>query len=73
MNSVVLQKQQPLFIITKSIKQHPNFKAQTLDEIQPLENYGIGSTIVFDGMLLSKQASSIGLSFCGGRHQHIDF
>ena len=39
MNHILLQKQEPLFIITKSLNQNPNSKSQTPDEIQPLENY----------------------------------
>ena len=39
MNYILLQKQEPIFTITKSLYQYPNIKAQTSDEIQPLENY----------------------------------
>ena len=45
------QKQEPIFIITKSLNQYPIIKAQTSDEIQPLENYE-NSTVAFDDMLL---------------------
>ena len=62
MNYILLQKQEPIFIITKSLYQYPNIKAQTSDEIQPLENYE-NSTVVFDDMLLSKQQSNIDLFF----------
>ena len=58
-------------MITKSLKQYPNIKAQTSDEIEPLENYE-NSTPVFDDMLLPKQESNIDLFFTRGRHQNID-
>ena len=38
MNYIPLQKQEPIYI-TKSLNQYPNIKAETSDEIQPLENY----------------------------------
>ena len=53
-NHSLHQKQEPVFIITKSLNQYPNIKAQTSDENQPLENYE-NSTVVFDDKLLSKQ------------------
>ena len=37
MNRSLFQKQEPNFIITKSKNQNPNIKAQTSDEIEPLE------------------------------------
>ena len=39
MNDILHQRQELIFIITKSLNQWPNNKAQTLEEIQPLENY----------------------------------
>ena len=48
-------KQGPIYIKTKSLNQYPNIEAQPSDEIQPLESYE-NSTVVFDNMLLSKQA-----------------
>ena len=72
MNLILHQKQEPIFIITKSLNQYPNIKAQTSDEIQPLEHYE-NSTVVFDDMLLSKQESTIDLFFTRGRHNNIDF
>ena len=71
MNHILFQKQEPIFIITKSLNQYPKIKAQTSDEIQPLENYE-NSTVVFDDMLLSKQESNIDLFFTRGRHNNID-
>ena len=53
MNHILLQKQEPIFITTKSVNQYPNIKAQTSDEIQPLNGYE-NSTVVFDDMLPSK-------------------
>ena len=38
MNHILHQKHEPNVIITKSLNQYPNIKAQTLDEIEPLEN-----------------------------------
>ena len=70
-NNILLQKHQPIFIITKSLNQNPNIKAQTSDEFQPLESYE-NSTVVFDDMLLSKQESNIDLFFTRGRHNNID-
>ena len=58
MNHILHQKQEPIFIITKSLNQYPNIKAQTSDEIQPINEYE-NSVVVFDDMLLSKQESNI--------------
>ena len=71
MNHILHQKQEPIFIITKSLNQYPNIKAQTSDAIQPLNGYE-NSTVVFDDMLLSKQESNIDLFFTRGRHNNID-
>ena len=71
MNHILFQKQEPIFVITKSLNQYPDIKAQTSDEIEPLENYE-NSTVVFDDMLLSKQESNIDLFFTRGRHNNID-
>ena len=71
MNHILFQKQEPIFIITKSLNQYPKIKAQTSDEIQPLEYYE-NSTVVFDDMLLSKQETNIDLFFTRGRHNNID-
>ena len=54
MNHILHQKPEPILINTKSPNQNPIIKAQTSDEIQPLENYE-NSIVVLDGMLLSKQ------------------
>ena len=72
MNYILLQKQEPIYIITKSLNQYPNIKSQTSDEIQPLENYE-NSIAVSDHMLLSKQATKlICCFFKKGRHNIID-
>ena len=71
MNSILYQKQEPIFIIRKSLNQYPNINGQTSDEIQPLENYE-NSTGVFDDMLLSKQGSNIDLFSTRGRHRNFD-
>ena len=71
MDYILLQKREPIFIVTKSLTQYPNIKPQTSDEIQPIENYD-NSTVIFDDMLLSKEASNIDLFFTRGRHNIID-
>ena len=71
MNHILFQKQEPIFINTNSISQQPNIKAQTSDEIEPLEFYE-NDIVVFDDMLLSKQESLIDLFFTRGRHNNID-
>ena len=71
MNYILLRKQNPISIITKSVNQDPDIKAQTSDEIQPLENHK-NSGVVFDDMLPSKQADNIGLFFTRRRHNNID-
>ena len=57
--------------MTKTLNQYPNIKAQTSDEIQPLEKFE-NRNGVFDDMLPSKQASKIGLFFRRGRQNNID-
>ena len=71
MNHFLQLKQDPIIIITKSLNQYPNIKAQTSDEIEALENYE-NSTDTFDDMLLSKQESNIDLFSTPGRHNNID-
>ena len=71
MNHILHQKHEPIFIITKSLNQYPNIKAQTSDEIQPLNEYE-NSVVSFDDMLLSKQESNIDLFLTPGRHKNID-
>ena len=71
MNHILHQKHEPIFMFTKSLNQYPKIKAQTSDEIQPLEHYE-NSTVVFDDMLLSKQESNIDLFFTRGRHHYTD-
>ena len=71
MNPNLHQKQEPIFLITKSLNQYLNIKAQTLDEIQPL-NENENSVVGFGDMLLSKQESNIDLFFTRGRHNNFD-
>ena len=71
MNYILHQKQEPIFIITKSLNQYPKIKAQTSDEIELLQNHE-NSTVVFDDMLLSKQESNINLFITRGRHNNIE-
>ena len=70
MNHFLHQKQKPTPIITKSLNQYPNIKAQTSDKIEPLEFYE-NSNVVFDDMLLSKQESNIDLFSTRGGHKNI--
>ena len=72
MNHILHQKQEPIYIITKSLNQYPNIKAQTSDEIQPINEYE-NNVVVFDDTLLSKQESNINRFFTRGRHNNIDF
>ena len=71
MNHFLHHRQEPFFIIRESLNQYQKIKAQTSDEIEPLENYE-NSTVVFDGKFLSKQESSIDLLSTRGRHNIID-
>ena len=71
MNHLLLRKQEPLFMFTKSISRYLKNKAQISDELQPLNEHE-NSTVVFDDMLLSKQESNIGLLFTRGRHNNFD-
>ena len=71
LNHIVHQKRELIFTITKSLTKYLDIKAQTSDEIKPLENYE-KSTVVLDDMLLSKQESNIDLFFTPGRHNNID-
>ena len=70
-NHILFEKQEPFFIFTKSLNQYRNIKAQTSDEIQPLNDYE-NNIVVFDDMLPSKQESNIDLFFTRGRHNNID-
>ena len=71
MNHFLHQKQEQVFIITKSLNQYPNIKAETLDEIEQSKNLE-NSTVVFDDMFLSKQESNIDPFFTRGQHSKID-
>ena len=71
MNCILIQKREPVSIITKSQYQYPNIKAQTSDEIQPLKNYE-NSTVVFGDMLLSRQENNFDQFFTRGRHKNFD-
>ena len=50
-NHILLRKQDPIFLNAQSLNQYPKLKAQTSDEIQPLNEYE-NSTVAFDVMLL---------------------
>ena len=68
MNYILLGKQDQNFIITKPLNQNPNIKAQTSDEIQPINEYEV-NTVVFDDMLQNrKQESNTGLFFTRRLH-----
>ena len=71
MNHILRQRQESIFIITKSLNQYPNIKAQTSEETQSSENYE-DSIVIFDDMLLSKQEINIDLLFTRGRHSNFD-
>ena len=72
MIQILLRKQNPVSIITKSVNQHPNIKDQTSDETQPLNKYE-NSTVASDDMLLSKQVSYEDCFFTRGQQINIDF
>ena len=57
-----LEKQEPNFILTKSLTKYPNIKAQTSNEIQQMENFE-NSNVVFDDMSLSKNKQAISTCF----------
>ena len=72
MNHILYQKQEPILLIARSsLNQYPDIKAQSSDEIQPLNEYE-NSVVVSDDMLLSKQDSNIELFFTRGRHNNND-
>ena len=71
MNHILLRKQEPVSSVRKSLNRYANIKAQTSDEIQPLEKYE-NSIVVFDDMLLSRQESNIDLFFTKQRHNNRD-
>ena len=71
MTYVLLQNEKPIYINTKSLKEHPNVKFQTSDEVQSLENYE-NSFVVLDDLLLSKKASDIDLFFERRHHNTND-
>ena len=71
LNYILLQKEETFFEFTKSLNQYPNIKAQTSDEIQPIENYE-SSTLVCDDIWLSKQEGNMDLFSSEGRHNKID-
>ena len=71
MNHILLKKQEPEFVLRKSLNQYPSIKAQTSDEIRPL-NENENSVVVFDDVLLSKQESNNDLFSTRGRHKNID-
>ena len=71
MNHFLLQKEEPFFIITKSLNQYPNIKAQTSDEIQPLKNYE--NSTVFSTICWYQNKKAIWICFfTRGRHNDID-
>ena len=71
MKYLILQNQETIFIISKSVSDYPNIKAQTSDETIPLENYEKRS-VVFDDLLLSKEANNNDLFFTRRRLNNID-
>ena len=71
-NHILHQRKEPIFLITKSLNQYSNIKAQISDEIELLEHHE-NNTVVFGDMLLSKQESNIDLFLTRGCHNNIDF
>ena len=67
----LLQKQEPIFLITKSLNQYPIIKAQTSDDIQTLANYE-ACIVPFDDTLLAEHKSNFDLFSTRGRHRKID-
>ena len=71
MNYILIQKQEPIYLITKTLNQYPNIKAQTSDAIQPKKNYE-NSIVVFADMPLSEKENKIDLLSTRGRHNNFD-
>ena len=68
----VLEKigdQRPIYIITRSPNQYPNYKTST--DIKPINKYQ-GSVVIFDDMLGAKNSSQIDEFFTRGRHEDLD-
>ena len=61
--------QRPIYIITRSPNQYPNYK--TSNEIKPINKYK-GSIVIFDDMLGAKNSSQIDEFFTRGRHEDLD-
>ena len=59
----------PIYIITRSPNQYPNYKTST--EIKPI-NKCKGSVVNFDDMLGAKNSSQIDEFFTRGRHEDLD-
>ena len=70
-NYILIEKLERTYTISKSLNQYLNNKTHTLDEIQLSENYE-NSTVVFEDMLLSKQACKCYLFFARGRNSNIE-
>ena len=73
MNHILHHKEKQVFIITKSLHQNPNIKAQASDENSTnREGWKQFFHVFSDNMLLSKQGSNIDLFFTRVSLKNID-
>ena len=70
MDCILLQKREPIFVMTKSLNQYPNVKAQTSDKSQQLANYE-NNAVVFEDMLYTKRASNNDLFLTREKQQNM--
>ena len=56
LNFIQFEKQEPIYLITKSLNQYPNIKAQTSDEIHPIERYKTAMLLLMIYCYQNKQA-----------------
>ena len=59
----------PIYIITRSPNQYPNYKTST--NIKPINKYK-GSVVIFDDMLGARNSSQIDEVFTRGKHEILD-
>ena len=64
-----IDKKRPIYIITRSPNQYPNYK--TSNETKPINKHK-GSVVFFDDMLGAKNSSQIDEIFTRGRHEELD-
>ena len=56
LNFIQFQKQEPIYLITKSLNQYPNIKAQTTDGIHPIERCKTAMLLLMIYCYQNKQA-----------------